>query len=128
MAQPNAPHWLLWDGECDFCAWSVARIRQRDQRGMFRIVPFQIAPPEVLQRVNPNNLLRGVHVITNEGRVYRAGRAVLFIMEQLGNRFLARLLMRAPFVWLVELGYWIVARNRKRISRWLKLSGQECPR
>ncbi len=128
MAQANAPHWLLWDGECDFCAWSVARVRRRDPKGQFRIVPFQSAPPELMQKVNPDNLLRGVHVVTNEGQVLRAGRAVLFLMEQVGNRPLARLLRLPPLVWLVELGYWLIARNRHRISRWLRLSDKECPR
>ncbi|MFQ3610249.1 MAG: DUF393 domain-containing protein [Fimbriimonadales bacterium] len=128
MVQTDAQNWLLWDGECDFCAWSVARVRARDRNQQFRVVPFQSAPPELLQKVNPHQLLRGVHVISREGRVFRAGRAVLFIMEQLGNRWLARILSLPPLIWGVELGYWLIARNRKRISRWLRLSDQECPR
>ena len=47
-----------------------------------------------------------------------AGRAVLFALEEIGWRpWLARLGRRRPFVWFVELGYWIVARNRPFFDR-----------
>ena len=55
---------------------------------------------------------RAVHVVTTEGRVLRAGRASLFILERIGWGRLARLLTLPPFVWLVEIGYRIVANNR----------------
>jgi hypothetical protein len=57
-------------------------------------------------------------VITAGGRVLAAGRAVLFMLEEIGwHPRLARLAQRRPFVWLVEIGYWIVARNRPLFDR-----------
>ena len=56
---------------------------------------------------------RAVQVITTDGTQLSAGRAVLFVLEQIGwHPALARLGQRQPFVWLVELGYHLVARNR----------------
>ena len=56
---------------------------------------------------------RAVQVITSDGTQLSAGRAVLFVLEQIGwHPALARLGQRQPFVWLVELGYHLVARNR----------------
>jgi predicted DCC family thiol-disulfide oxidoreductase YuxK len=124
----SSVHWVLWDGACDFCAWSIAQLRRRDRQGQFHIVPFQGAPPELLQRVSPNALRRGVHVITADGRVLRGGRAVLFIGEQLGYGWLTRPLSLPPMVWAVEGVYWIIARLRGKLSRWLRLSETECPR
>jgi len=124
----SSTHWVLWDGACDFCAWSVAQLRRRNAQGRFRVVPFQCAPPELLQRVSPNALPRGVHVITADGRVLRGGRAVLFIGEQLGYGWLTRPLRLPPMVWAVEGVYWMVARLRGKLSRWLRLSKTECPR
>ena len=121
-------HWVLWDGACDFCAWSIAWLRRRDKQGRFRLAPFQSAPPELLQRVSPNALRRGVHVITADGRILRSGRAVLFIGEQLGYGWLTRPLSLPPLIWMVEGVYWIIARMRGRLSRWLRLSETECPR
>ena len=64
---------------------------------------------------------RAVHVITRDGRTLRAGRATLFILRHLGRgwRWFGPVLAVPPLVWLVELGYWIVARNRGLFSRLL---------
>jgi hypothetical protein len=58
-------------------------------------------------------------VITAEGRVVRAGRASLFVLQRTGYPRLARVLAVPPLVWMVELGYWIVARNRRFFARFL---------
>ena len=60
---------------------------------------------------------RAIMVIAADGRVYTAGRAVLFALEEIGwHPVLARIGRRRPFIWFVELGYWIVARNRPFFS------------
>lgn len=53
-----------------------------------------------------------VHVVSADGSILRAGRASMFILEQLGYVRLARLLSRPPLIGFVELGYWVVAHNR----------------
>ena len=58
-----------------------------------------------------------VHVITPEGKVLRAGRASLHVLGRLGLRRTAAALSIPPLVWLVEVGYSIVARNRPLFSR-----------
>ncbi len=63
---------------------------------------------------------RAVQVITAEGRQLSAGRAMLLVLEEIDwHPRLARLGRRRPLVWLVELGYWIVARNRSLFGRFL---------
>ncbi len=62
---------------------------------------------------------RAMHVITSDGRVLKAGRASLFILSQVGFRWFARVMGWVPFIWFVELGYYIVARNRHFFSRFL---------
>ncbi len=62
---------------------------------------------------------KAVHVLTTDGRVLRAGRASLFVLEQIGYRAIARLLRLPPLIWAVELGYKIVAANRPFFSRFL---------
>ena len=63
--------------------------------------------------------VRAVHVLTADGHTLRAGRAVMYILEHLGFGWLARLARRRPFIWPIELGYWIVARNRVFFSRFM---------
>jgi predicted DCC family thiol-disulfide oxidoreductase YuxK len=60
---------------------------------------------------------RALHVVKADGTVLRAGRAFLFILDELGWRWRARLLALPPFVWFVELGYALVANYRAFFSR-----------
>ncbi|MCS7066785.1 MAG: DUF393 domain-containing protein [Fimbriimonadales bacterium] len=112
MSAQARQHWLLWDGECRFCAWAVAWVQRHDQAGRFLITPYQQAPEPLLSPEQRAACRYALHVITAEGHILRAGRAVLFIGEQLGYRWLTRLLGYPPFIWLVEAGYWLVARLR----------------
>ena len=56
---------------------------------------------------------RAVHVITPAGQTLAAGRASVCVLGLIGYPRLARLAGRPPFIWAVELGYWVVARNRR---------------
>ena len=60
-----------------------------------------------------------IHVVEANGTVRWAGRACLVILDELGWHWAARFLALPPFIWLVELGYRIVAANRPFLSRFL---------
>jgi len=68
---------------------------------------------------------RAVHLRHPDGRMERAGRACLTVLELVGYGRLARFLRRWPLVWGVEAGYWLVARNRMVFSRFL-FRGKSC--
>ena len=60
---------------------------------------------------------KALHVLTADGQLLRAGRASLFVLGETGHPWLARILGLPPMVWLVELGYAIVAPEPLRSSR-----------
>jgi hypothetical protein len=60
---------------------------------------------------------RAMHVVCRDGAVLRAGKAVLFIAGEIGWRRSSRFLSHPPMIWLVELGYTLVARNRQLLGR-----------
>jgi predicted DCC family thiol-disulfide oxidoreductase YuxK len=60
---------------------------------------------------------KALHVISVEGEVLRAGKACLFILHVLGWRNAARVLSFGPLLAATELGYRLVAANRRHISR-----------
>ena len=63
---------------------------------------------------------RAIQVVTADGRRYSGGRAMLFALETVGwHPTWARWGRRRPFVWAVEAGYRVVARNRAFFSRFL---------
>ena len=55
---------------------------------------------------------RALHVVTTDGSVLKAGKATLFVLERIGWGGFAKMLSYPPFIWLVEVGYWIFARGR----------------
>lgn len=116
----DAPNLLIWDGECGFCRNALDWMLRQDHAGLFRAVPYQELPsPPMTPRLR-QQAERAVQVITPEGQQISAGRAVLFVLQQVGwHPVLARFASRPPLVWGVELGYRIVARNRSLFSRFL---------
>jgi hypothetical protein len=60
-----------------------------------------------------------MHVLISEGRVFRGGRALLFILERTGWWTVAPTLALPPFIRAVEAGYWLIAMNRTIFSKLL---------
>lgn len=83
------------------------------------LVPFQEAPSPPMTPELREACRRAMHVLTAEGELLRAGRAALFVFERTtpGWRRLARIARFPPLLWGVELGYFLVARNRGLIAR-----------
>ena len=111
---------MIWDGECGFCRRAVDWFTRHDREQVFRALPFQDAPPGMLTPAQRQRAERAILVIAPDGRYRSAGRAVLFALQEIGwHPWLARLAQKKPLVWLVELGYWLVARNRPLLSKLL---------
>jgi predicted DCC family thiol-disulfide oxidoreductase YuxK len=110
-------HWIVWDGACGFCRRAVTWALARDRDRRFEAVPFQEIPDPPMTPELRAACQDAVHVRTTDGHWLRGGRACLFVLERIGWPCLARVASVPPFVWLVELGYRIVARNRPFFSR-----------
>jgi len=118
-SEADSRTWVLWDGECGFCRRSVSWAVRHDRAGILRPMPYQRAPsPPMTPRLR-RACSRAVHVVTPEGRILRAGRAALYIIGACGWPLAAQVLSVPPLVWLVEIGYRIVANNRPLFGRFL---------
>ncbi len=113
-------HLILWDGDCGFCRACVEWTLARDRRGVLAAIPYQEAPSPPMTPELRAVCRDAVHVLAIDGRVFRAGRACLFVLEQLGWRRAAAIGRVAPFVWLVEAAYRFVASHRPWASRMLR--------
>ena len=82
-------------------------------------MPYQEAPEPPMTPPMRLACARAVHVVTPKGEVLRAGRAALFVLEHTGWPTFARVFRVPPLLWAVELGYRIVARNRRFFGRFL---------
>ncbi|MFQ5915781.1 MAG: thiol-disulfide oxidoreductase DCC family protein [Nitrospinota bacterium] len=108
---------LLWDGECGFCRRCVEWVEARDVESRIRPLPYQEAPSPPMTEELRARCQRAVVLLLPDDKSLSAGRAVLAVLSLLGWRKTVAALSLPPFVWAVEAGYWIVARNRGRVSR-----------
>jgi predicted DCC family thiol-disulfide oxidoreductase YuxK len=97
----------------------VAWLRGQDRAGRLRTMPYQEAPSPPMTPAIYTACSRAVHVIKPDGEVLRAGRGSLLALETAGWGWKARLLSWPPLLWIVELGYYLIARNRRLVSRFL---------
>jgi predicted DCC family thiol-disulfide oxidoreductase YuxK len=118
---------VLFDRDCGICAESAERLRRWDRDGRLEVLALQAAAAD------ERPLVRGVaaahplhdelHVLDpSTGVVRSGGRAVLEIASRLpGGRVPALLGRLPPAAWIIGLAYALVARNRRVISRALRL-------
>jgi predicted DCC family thiol-disulfide oxidoreductase YuxK len=112
-------HVALYDEDCGFCRWSLARLLRWDRGGRLRAVPIQSEEgARLLADLSAQERLASWHLVTPDGRRSSGGAAA-------GP--LARLLPAgAPIAFLAEtfprstdrLYRW-VARHRDALGRWL---------
>ena len=114
VSMQNEPrHYLLYDGDCDFCREWASWITMRDSDRRFRICPWQVVTGPPMTPLLQVQAQRAVQVVTNDERQLSGGRAVLFALRETGwHRWLVRVLEHRPFVWGIDWGYRIVSANR----------------
>jgi hypothetical protein len=86
---------------------------------VFQDSPYQDAPSPPMTPELHDACRQAVHVIAVDGRILRAGRASLFVLDRIGFVWLARPFTIPPFVWIAEFAYLVVSRNRPFFSRFL---------
>jgi predicted DCC family thiol-disulfide oxidoreductase YuxK len=113
---------VIYDGDCDFCRFWLARWRVYLGD---RLEYMPLRDPAVGQRfpdLSPDQLKRAVHLVEPDGTVYTGARAVFEALELGWSRFPIRAYRRIPGIaMLSELGYRIVASNRPFLWRLTRL-------
>ncbi|MCC7366843.1 MAG: DUF393 domain-containing protein [Chloroflexi bacterium] len=128
LADTNERAWVFWDGDCGFCRRSVAWAVRHDATGHLRPCPYQRAPSPPMTPRLAHACRRAVHVVAPDGTVLRAGRAALYLLRTAGLPApLIGLLGLPPLVWLVEIGYRIVADNRPFFARFMVREEPDSP-
>ena len=76
-------------------------------------MPSPPMTPELAQACD-----EAVHIVCPDGTLLRAGYGSLYVLRSVGWWWVTPL-MWPPLLWLVELAYWCIARNRIFFSRFL---------
>jgi predicted DCC family thiol-disulfide oxidoreductase YuxK len=116
----NTRHWLLWDGDCGVCRKLTLHLERHDSRHRFTILPYQEAPSPPMTPALRIQSAKALQVVTRDGHRFSGGRAVLFAMYQTGwYPRLAQFLSHRPLIWGVDAAYWVVARYRRYLNRFI---------
>jgi predicted DCC family thiol-disulfide oxidoreductase YuxK len=119
--------YLLWDGDCGFCARSI-ELAARLNRGGVILAPYQAFGESELRAVGltPRQCAREVKAVTAEGHVYGGAFAVNYFLWHNGAwRVLVALFYAFPILALAEVvAYRAVAANRAKLSQ--VLGGASC--
>jgi predicted DCC family thiol-disulfide oxidoreductase YuxK len=123
---------VLYDRDCGLCTATARTLRRWDRHERLELLPLQTAAasgrPALVAAARDLPLSAALHVVDEDrGSVQAGGDAALAILAALPGGRLARTLGAIPPLrWIVALGYGLVARNRHRIGRWLRLEGPAC--
>lgn len=117
MSIPAPRAALLYDADCGFCRWCVARVLAWDRRRALRPVPIQGAEGEaLLAGLDEAARMDSWHLIGVDGRRSSAGAAVAPLARMLpGGAPVARMADRFPRA--VERSYRAVVRRRGLLGR-----------
>jgi len=124
----TGPAALLYDGHCRLCTAGSSRLKRWAAPGSVELLDFQAAG--VLDRF-PNltheQCMQAVHLVSADGRVFRAAEAVVALLLTRGVLFgWARLYYLPGLRALVDLAYAWVARNRYRLMGRNACSDEAC--
>ena len=68
---------VLYDEDCGFCRWSLAKVLAWDREGRIRPVPLQSEEADrLLPGMEQEQRMASWHLVTEDGRVSSAGAAV----------------------------------------------------
>jgi predicted DCC family thiol-disulfide oxidoreductase YuxK len=99
----------------------TAWVRRKDLQQKIFLMTYQQCPSPPMTPELYRACTQAVHVITAEKRIIHGGRAVLFVLEQLGYPvWFIRPLTWIPFIWFVEAGYRLIARYRSVLARFIR--------
>jgi hydroxyacylglutathione hydrolase len=110
---------VLYDGQCEICQACVSWLKSLDHENQTICLPIS---PEVLSttdfRLNIENCLRQLHVVTPEGEIHVGWDAVTCLARLFPSTWLIGVLgQRFPFRNAGQLAYGFVATNRYSLSK-----------
>lgn len=127
MVAEIEPPVVLFDGDCGVCTYLADKARKIDRAHEFKVEPFQSFSETELLRfgLSYKTCAQKLRVVSRGRKVYSGAHGVnYFLFKQFPWSILVTLVYVVPVFLLLEMiGYWLVAKNRGKISRILGLEG-----
>jgi len=125
LPQPLERDIVLYDRDCGFCRWSLARLLDLDLRRRLRPVALQDPQAdELLRDMSAHERFASAHLVTSDGRIHSGGHAVAPLLRVLPAGMPLSLVARLV-PGLIGLGYGWVVRNRGLLGRGLSQESKD---
>lgn len=110
---------IVYDGECRFCQWSVARIQKLDQQDQFDYLPRQTeGVTDRFPMLEQSDFNTGLRLVSAGDAVHVGPDAIYQIYRRIPPFHLMTWLYRVPvFTTFFRACYGLIARNRHRFGR-----------
>jgi predicted DCC family thiol-disulfide oxidoreductase YuxK len=110
---------IVYDGECRFCIWSVARVQKKDKQDQFDYLPRQTPGIEDhFPKLVSSDFDTGMRLMVSADDIYVGADAVYQIYRRLPPFHLVAWLYRVPLLHLFfRAGYALIARYRHLSGR-----------
>ena len=112
-------HLVLYDNECPFCSFQMRVLSWLDWRGKLALVP--LSDPRATAaapHLGKDELMEAIHCVAEDGRIFRGARALRFAGMHLPALVPMALVLWIPgVIWIAEIAYMWVSRNRLLLSR-----------
>jgi len=103
---------VLYDGSCEMCVASIARLNRFDNSGALEMLDLDDERARAkFPALKREDLVRELHVVDDQGRVFRGARAINEVLRR--QRGVRRLL---SYLWHVPGYAWLADRQYKRIA------------
>lgn len=111
--------WILYDEDCGFCRWALAKVLAWDRNRRLRPTPLQSEEADdLLGDMDDRRKMASWHLVGPAGTIWSAGAAAAPLFRLLpGGRLPAA--FAAAFPGLTEFLYRLVANNRESLARML---------
>ena len=112
-------HIVLYDDGCPMCTFQMKVLSWLDWFHALALVPLSDPrAQEIAPQLTREDLLEAIHCVTPQRRIYRGARAIRFAGMRLPLLVPVALFLWLPgVIWLAEIIYNWVSRNRLLISR-----------
>ena len=118
----------LYDGDCAFCRVCARALRKLDRGYRLELLDFNHPEAEsLLAPLAPTERRRALHVIEPNAAISSAGPALRVALTHALGAAAGQALNLWPMVWLIDLGYELVAPNRRYLGWIERLVGRVDP-
>ena len=118
--------YLLFDGDCGICNYSAEWIKRHDRQQRFVVEPYQLSSEAALAKVGLSyeKCSKKAWLVTRSGRTFGGAFAINGVLFKLfpWSLLVIAVYLIPPFLLAEIAGYYLVAKNRHRLSRWFGLT------